>query len=66
MKIFEIAIILIPKKSKDQNAEPATLLVKPTPVLAEDATQAQILGARMIPDEYATRLPEVTLAVRPF
>lgn len=68
MKIYEIAILYAPKSSDTAalKQEPAKLLVAPKAIVAKSQEAAQIVAARMIPEEYVDRLDEVQVAVRPF
>jgi len=71
MKLFEYAVLYVPpqnqspNESKKKDDEPK-ILVKPTHCMASDLSQAQIMAARAIPEEYIGRLQHVQLAVRPF
>lgn len=63
MKLFEYAILFVPKKDSKGNPK---LISGIKTVLAEDVAQATILAAREIPEDYISRLSEVQVAVRPF
>lgn len=68
MKLFEYAVILhnnVADAKKSKGAV-ATLIVKPTTVLAKDQAQAMLLAGRAIPAEYLDRLDQVEVACRPF
>lgn len=67
VQLYEFAIILQPKKTKDGDLkEEAELVVEPTTILARDTDQATLLAGRAIPEEFMDRLERLTLAVRPF
>lgn len=66
MKLFQYAIIHIPKEDKDKKVEKAKILKEPTTVLGLDEKQAAIIAARAIPEEYLDVLEEVQVLVRPF
>lgn len=66
MKLYQYAILYVPKKSDKKNSEKSRVLVPITELLAEDDTQAQILASRAIPEDYLDKLSDVVLAVRPF
>jgi len=70
MKLYEFAIIYTPVQSKDQHErgeKPVSeLIVDVTRVLAESDKEATMLAARAIPSEYASKLSQVEVVVRPF
>ena len=67
MKLYEYAVILDEKRDKDDEiTEDAKVVVDPTPVLARDDAQAQLLAARSIPEEHMGKLDRLTVVVRPF
>lgn len=66
MILFQYAVIYIPKKKKDAEEVPAKVLVPVTDVLVENESQAQIIAARAIPEEYLTKLDQVQVVCRPF
>lgn len=69
-KIYEFAVIYTPLQTKEQNdrgEEPRSeIIVDVQRVLADDDKQAMLLAARAIPSDYANRLSQVDIAVRPF
>ena len=67
MKLYEYAVILDEKRDKDDEiTDDAKVVVDPTPVLARDDAQAQLLAARSIPEEHMSKLDRLTVVVRPF
>lgn len=68
MKLFQYAIIYVPKEndSNKSSGAKAKVLVPITECLAEDQNGATILAARAIPEEYIDRLDEVQVVTRPF
>jgi len=68
-QLYEYAIVLNEKRDRDNEiVEEAQVLVKPTTIVARNDSQAQMIAARAIPDEYAEggKLDRVVVAVRPF
>lgn len=69
-KIYEVAVLFHPLQNKDQKDKGETakssFLKRPEYMLAKDDKEAQVLGSRMIPDEYLDRLDQVEIAIRPF
>lgn len=67
MKLFEYAVLYVPKtKNKDEEAPPPELIVPIKSVLTESVASATLLAARDIPEKYATKLEQCEVAVRPF
>lgn len=67
MNLYEYAVIKDEKRDKDgELVDEAELVVEPTPVLARDEEQAQLLAARAIPDAVIDQLDRLTVVVRPF
>lgn len=67
LKLYEYAVILQPKKSKNgKDLRGGKIVVEPTVVLAEDDEKAQLLAGRAIPEEHMDDLDRLTLVVRPF
>jgi hypothetical protein len=67
MKLFEYAVLYVPKKKeKDEEAPPPKLIVPIKAVLTESEASATLLAARDIPQEYADKLEQCQVAVRPF
>lgn len=64
MKLFQYAILLIPKA--DNKKQKACVLKDITNILAKDAQSATLLAARAIPEEYLSQLDEIQVAVRNF
>jgi hypothetical protein len=66
-RLFEYAVIHHPKPAKkDEEAPASKLIVDVTRVLCTDEKAAAMRAARAIPTEYAEKLEEVDIAVRPF
>ena len=67
MKLFQYAVIFHPKKEiENKPADKAKLIVEPKTVLAADLNSATLLAARDIPQDYADKLDQCEVAVRPF
>lgn len=70
MKIFEYAILFHPTQTKEQaergECPPSVLVVDVARCVAKDAAQAQIIAARVIPEQYLDKLANVEVAIRPF
>lgn len=67
MKLYQFAVIYNPKsKRKDEDAPKPSIIVPITNVLAENEQAAMLLAARAIPNEYADKIAECDVAVRPF
>jgi len=68
--IFEYAILYTPPERVDAqgNEVPqSTVLVQDvTRLMARDATEATLLAAREIPNEYLSQMDRIEVAVRPF
>ena len=65
MQLFEYAIIYSPKKS-DKKSDAKSKLLAFDKILANDQSEAQIVAARKIPEDYVSKLSDVQIAVRPF
>lgn len=66
VRLFEFAIILQPKVSKDGDVTEEAALVDSGKFLARDQEQATLLAGRKIPDDKLDRLDRLTIVVRPF
>lgn len=67
MKLYEYAVVLHPKKKKESDPLLASrLILSPQSVMAESIDHARMYAARDIPTEYAERLDEVEILIRPF
>lgn len=70
MKLYEFAVIYTPIQTRDQlergEKPKSVLVVDVTRVLANADGEASMLAARAIPAEYADKLDQVQIAVRPF
>jgi hypothetical protein len=70
MKLFEFAVIFQPiatREQEERGEEPeALLIVDVTRVLADSDKNAMMLAARAIPEQYAKRLAQCEIALRPF
>lgn len=62
MKLFEYAVIYVPK---DEKKSPE-VIVPITTVLAENEQEVTLIAARKIPESYAKKLTQCEVAVRPF
>jgi hypothetical protein len=69
-KLFEFAVIYTPALTKEQREAgekaKSKLVVDVTRVLANDEAEVNMLAARAIPVDYADKLQQVEIAVRPF
>lgn len=66
MRIFQYAIYFVPGPSSENKEEKPKILKEITSILAKDEKSATILASRDIPQEFLSRLDEVSIAVRPF
>jgi len=66
-KIFEYAVVFnpTPNEVKDKGSKPE-IIVKPTTILANDDQEALFNVTRAIPEEYASRFSQLSIAIRPF
>lgn len=67
--IYEYAVLLEEKRDKDgEVVEQAEMIVPITTVLARDDSQAQMLAARAIPEQFVSngKLDRLVVVVRPF
>lgn len=69
-KLFNYAVIYHPPKSKSDfelGVDPKSELVSgPTSVLAADEVQARVYASRAIPPDYADKIDNLEIVVRPF
>lgn len=69
-RLFEYAILFNPKEQKDaagnDTTQPTRLLVEPTFALATSEKELAMKAARAIPEEFANKLEQVEIVVRPF
>jgi len=61
MNLFEYAVIF-----KGNEEDDPQLVVQITPLLAKDEKDVRAYGARAIPNEWADRIGELDILVRPF
>lgn len=70
MKLFEFAVLFTPiatREQEDRGEEPETILiVDVTRVVTDSEKNALMLAARAIPEQYAKRLAQCEIALRPF
>ncbi len=70
MKLYEYAVIYNPLQTKEQNDRgekpKSVLIVDVKRVLAGSDKEATMLAARDIPIDYADKLEQVEIALRPF
>jgi len=70
MKLFEYAVLHHPVATKDEKERgekpKSELIVEVTQVLAFSDKEALMLATRAIPEEFADKLDQVEIAVRPF
>ena len=69
-QLFEYAVLFHPVQTKaDREAgvrAKSKIIVKPTTIVAHSENEVQMLVAREIPAEYADKLDQVQVAIRPF
>jgi hypothetical protein len=65
-QIYEYAVIYEPDEKAVELGDKPVLIVDVKRVLAGGESEAQILAARDIPEEYIGKLDQVTVAIRPF
>jgi hypothetical protein len=69
-KLFEYAIVFIPKQTKDNSGNDTTpdpeVLQQPKAIYAESETAVTVRAAREIPEDYTDRIAQVQVLVRPF
>ncbi|MBN2570517.1 MAG: hypothetical protein JXA68_00195 [Ignavibacteriales bacterium] len=65
-RLFQYAVIYYPTKEEEKNGEKAKLIIEPTTVLAKNEAVASMIVVRQIPEEYAHKLENVEIAIRPF
>ena len=67
--LFTYAVLYHPKVIKDaagnEIQESTTILVPPTPIIAQNDSGARILAARSIPADFADKLEQVEILIRP-
>lgn len=67
LSLFMYAVLLHPKKKKDDDYEGETkILVEPDIILAKDERQAGIKVARKIPEDQLDNLDRIDILVKPF
>lgn len=64
--LFEYAIILQEKRTKDGDVKEEAQILDKGEVLAANQEQATLIAGRKIPEQHLEHLERVTLAVRPF
>lgn len=68
-KLYEYAVLLNEKRDKDGEVTgEGEIVVEVSTVLARDDSQAQMIAARAIPEEYVSdgKLDRLVVVVRPF
>lgn len=65
MNAYEFIAIYRPCKDDSKDSK-ALIIVEPKIMLAKDEKHAAMQAARVIPEEYADKLDEVEIRVRPF
>lgn len=69
-KLFEFAVLYHPKPTKEQNERGETpksvLVTEPTTILATSEQEVSIKAAQSIGSDYADKLDDVEIVVRPF
>lgn len=64
--LFEYAVVYNPNKDAEKAGKTAVILIQPTTILAKDAQEVNMRAVRAIPEQYADRLADIHIAVRPF
>lgn len=62
MQLFEYVIVYMPKNE----GEEAKILVNPTTILAENEQVARMEAVFQIPEEYKTKLKDISIYIRLF
>lgn len=66
VKLYQYAAIYHPTKAEAEDGEKPKVIVEPTTLLAKNEQVASMMVVREIPEEYADRLENVDIAIRPF
>jgi len=67
MKVFEYVVLLHPDTGEKKRGDKVKLISDGVQhVLAKDQNVATMLAARKVPDEFAEKLDQVEIAIRPF
>lgn len=64
--LFEFAVVFSPTEAEIKAGTKPAIIVDRQMVLAKDLSGATMLAARAIPEEWADRLDQLTVACRPF
>ena len=68
--LFEFAVLYHPKQTKEQHdrgEQPKSVVIAaPKAVLATSEAEVSILAARSVPTDYADKLEDIEIKVRPF
>lgn len=65
-KLFEYAVIFNPDKKEAKEGVKSAIVIKPTTILAKSEKEVNFIAARSIPDDYADKIDQLDIAVRPF
>lgn len=66
MKLFQFAILWHPTEQQRKDGQTDKILVDVGSFLQKDQNTALLAVARLIPEEYASQLDQVEIAIRPF
>lgn len=66
LKVFEYMVLWHPSKDEEKDGKKSKIAVDLVRCLAKDANMANMMAIKAIPEEYATQLDQLEVAVRPF
>ena len=66
VKLYQYAAICHPTKEEEKKGEKAKVIVEPTTVLAKNEQVAGMMIVRQIPEEFADKLEQIDIVIRPF
>jgi len=65
-RLFEYAVIFNPSKDDEKKGVKSEIVIKPTTILAKSEKEVNFIAARSIPDNFADKVDQLDIAVRPF
>lgn len=65
-KLFEYAVVFTPTAKELGKGEKQKIILNPTTILAANEQAAAMQVAREIPDDYADKLDQLDINIRPF
>ncbi len=66
MKLWEYAVILLPRQRNGRTVEEGEIVVQPTTILAKDEDEARLIAGRSIPESFIAKLERLEICLRPF